>query len=227
MPIYFSSKSEILDTKNFTYFNSGKFSDVYKNEDTLLKIYKDDITYRYYISKKIFLLLKKYNIPNLVKLKEYYHCFDGKLEKLLPMDAYTMEYVKDKKVNLINMDRKYMLEVGNMLEETLDELSKKHILIEDSHEGNILFTENGVTILDPDQFLHIPILSPNFSYKLNKEKILKAINDTLLYEYYGQGKTGFIRLVESNNDNSLKGDISRFFTEDKVKDSIKKNILSI
>lgn len=227
MPIYYSSKDEILDTKNFTYFNSGRFSNVYKNDDILLKIYLSDVKYNSIISKKIFLLLKKYNIPNLVRLKDYYHAFSGKIEKMLPIDAYTMDYVKDKKVELLDMDKKYMNDITKMLEETLEELSKKHILIEDSHEGNILFTENGVTILDVDQFVRIPILTQKYIYQLNKEKVVKAINDTIKCEYYDNENTGFITLIDDQVGNSLEEDISCFMTDNTVKDSAKKNILSI
>ena len=227
MPYLFSSNDEKIDTTNFTYYRSGNFSDVYKSGDILLKIYKESTTYKYYMSRRLFLLLKKYNIPNLVKLIDYYHNYCGKVDKFLPMDAYTMEFVKDNKILLTEMSLEYIDKVVDMLEETLEELSKNHILIEDSHEGNILFTENGVTMLDPDQYLHASILTRNFIYQLNKEKIIKAMNDTINTEICNEGYRGFISYIYPTIRGSLTKDIKTYLKETEVKESIKKDILKL
>ncbi len=227
MPYLFSSKDEKIDTTNFTYYKSGHFSDVYKSGNTLLKIYKENTTYKYYMSRRLFLLLKKYNIPNLVKLIDYYHNYCGKVDKLLPMDAYTMEFVNDKKVKLIDMNLEYIDKVVDMLEETLEELSKNHILIEDSHDGNILFTENGVTMLDPDQYLHVRLLTRNFIYQLNKEKIIKAMNDTINVEFSDAGYKGFLKYIFPTLRGSLTRDIKTYLKESEVNESIKKDMLKL
>lgn len=227
MPYLFSSKLEKIDTQNFTYYKSGQFSDVYKSGDTLLKIYKSDAQYRYYMSRRLFHLLKKYDIPNLVKLIDYYHNFCGRTDRLLPMDAYTMVFVKDKKVELTEMDLDYINKILNMLEDTLEELSKNHILIEDSHEGNILFTENGVTILDPDQFLHIKLLTKRFIYQLNKEKIIKAMNDTINLEIMNEGYKGFLNYIYPTINGSLSKDVNSYLRESDIKESIKTDTLKL
>jgi hypothetical protein len=42
-------------------------------------------------------------------------------------------------------------------------------------------------MLDPDQYLHASILTRNFIYQLNKEKIIKAMNDTINTEICNEG----------------------------------------
>lgn len=227
MPYLFSSKDEKIDTTNFTYYRSGNFSDVYKSGDVLLKIYKETTTYKYYMPRRLFLLLKKYNIPNLVKLIDYYHNYCGKVDKFLPMDAYTMEFVKDKKIFLTEMNLEYIDKVVDMLEETLEELSKNHILIEDSHEGNILFTENGVTMLDPDQYLHVRLLTKKFIYQLNKEKIIKAMNDTINTEVSHEGYCGFLDYIFPSFTGSLSLDVKNYLKKANVRESIQKDVLRL
>lgn len=226
MPYLFSSKEERLDTQEFTYYGSGQFSNVYKHDDTILKIYKDDIGIRNYMSIRNFKFLRECDIPNFVKLIDYYHMFKGRIEKHLPMDAYTMEFVKDKKIELSDMSTEYLLDICKKLEETLEELSNKHILIEDAHEGNILFTENGVTIIDVDQFLHINLLTKRFIYQLNKEKIIKSINDTLIHEIYFNGFKGFFKFITPSMKSSLTNDIMEYLKAEEIEESVKKKVLS-
>lgn len=227
MSYLFSSKDEKIDTSKFTYYKSGHFSDVYKSGNILLKIYKENTTYRYYMSRRLFLLLKKYNIPNLVKLIDYYHNYCGKVDRILPMDAYTMEFVEDKKIKLTEMNIEYMDKVIVMLEDTLEELSKHHILIEDSHEGNILFTENGVTMLDPDQYLHVRLLTKKFIYQLNKEKIIKAMNDTINTEVSHEGYCGFLDYIFPSFTGSLSLDVKNYLKKANVRESIQKDVLRL
>lgn len=220
----YSSDNNLLKTQDFSYYASGKFSNIYKKDDILLKIYNIDCGYRYIISNKLFNFLKKKEIANLVKLFQSYHRYTDFYFKFLRADAYTMGYVNDKKIKLIDMDKEYLNDVLAMLEETLEELSENKILIEDSHRGNILFTEGGVTILDPDQFIIMKLLSKKSIYEHNKKKILFAINDTLLNEKILKTNDGCYCFVTSTRGKSLTYDMNNYFTEKKIIDSINKYV---
>lgn len=220
----YSNNNNLLKTQDFSYYASGQFSNIYKNDDILLKIYKEDCGYRYIISNRMFNYLRKKEIPNLVKLYQSYHRFNGFFYKHLRADAYTMKYIKDKKIQLIDMDKGYLCDILGMLEETLGELSENKILIEDSHKGNILFTEGKVTILDPDQFIICKLLSKKCVYQHNKKKLLYAINDTLVHEKLFTTDSCCYRYITPTKGKSLTYDMNNYFTDEKIVDSINKYV---
>ena len=217
---YYSSKNIVLDTQKFNYYDEGGCSTIYKKDDTLLKIYNYECKYRYYLSKKMFLLLKTVNIPNLVKLKDYYHRYNGRIDRLLPMDAYTMEFVKGKKINLLDQNRDYLNYIINELEDTLDELSKNKVILEDPSSHNIIFTEKGVTIIDPDQFIRVPVLSRKELYRINKTKIIQYINKTI----EAKRETENVRYIYSDYNSSLTKDFNDFLTGETINETIQKKV---
>ena len=169
---YFNDNNEEFDLTEFCYYSEGRCARIYTNNDIAFKIYILDCKYKMYLSKKMFRLLKEANICNIVKLIDYYHV-DKK--SILPMDAYSMEFVKGKDVDLINASREYISDILTQLEETNEKLTEKGILVFDAHCDNILFKENGVTIIDPDQFYVRKFLPKKIIYEENNKEMYNYI----------------------------------------------------
>ena len=222
--IYYSLNKKILDTDKYSKFDHGGNSTIYKNigSDILFKVYKFDINYRYHMRKKNFEMLKEKNIPNLVKLMDYYFQFDQKINSILPMDAYTMKMVKGKKIDLIDMDRNYMKNILEQLEETLKCLSNEKILIGDAHKDNIIFNENGVTLIDLDQFIKMGLYSKKGIYDANKSSLMHIITMKILMEFRKKNPNLSLPFFWSKEDTSLYDDCEFLLEEENVEDSVKK-----
>ena len=174
--IYYNKDNEEFDSSEYKYFSRGMCARVYKRDDILFKVYDLDCKYRLYLSKKMFKLLKELKIDNMVELIDFYHQFKS---KILPMDAYTMKYVGGKDVDILTASKEYIVDIANQLDETITQLSEHKIVMHDAHRENILFKENGVTIIDPDQFYTTRCLTEKAVYERNKVMAILYLTDTI------------------------------------------------
>ena len=174
-----NNKNEIFNLDGFEYYSSGECAKVYRKDDIAFKIYNYECKYRLHLSRKVFELLKTIKSSSLVELLEYYH---DSTSHILPMDAYSMKFVDGKDVELITAPKDYLSDTLTKLDETIKKLSDRKIVIFDTNSDNILFKENGVTIIDPDQFFHSRLLSKKIIYELNKERIIEYFISTIMKE---------------------------------------------
>lgn len=218
---YYSCKKEIIDTQKFQYFDQGGCAVVYRNGDTLLKIYNETCKKRHRINKRMFKTIKTSNIPNMVKLYDYYYEEPGLVGKFSPIDAYTMEMAKGKKIDLLEQKRDYLKDMIDQLENVIDRLVELKVVIEDPTSKNIIFTDQGPLILDPDQFLHMPLFTRKFLYELNKEKMIIYINRTIDDSIGAENA----KHVFCGFDSSLTRDFNEFLTEETINETIQKKVL--
>ncbi|MBQ3475501.1 MAG: hypothetical protein IJH20_04965 [Bacilli bacterium] len=174
-----NKKNEIFDLDGFEYYSSGECAKVYRKDDIAFKLYNFDCKYRLYLSRKVFEILKTIKSSGLVELIDYYH---NSTSHILPMDAYSMKFIDGKEVELITAPKEYLSDVLTKLDETIKKLSDRKIVIFDTNCDNILFKENGATIIDPDQFFHSRLLSKKTIYELNKQKIFEYFISTIMKE---------------------------------------------
>ena len=174
--IYFNKDNKELDSSDYEYFSKGMCASVYKRDDVLFKVYNLDCKYSLYLSKKMFRTLRDLKIDNMVELIDFYHQYKS---RILPMDAYTMKFVGGKDVDLLTASKEYIVDIANQLDETIAQLSEHKIVMHDAHRENILFKENGVTIIDPDQFYSTRCLSEKAVYERNKCIAILYITDTI------------------------------------------------
>lgn len=174
---YYNKNKEEFDLTGFNYYSSGVCANVYTNNEIAFKVYKQDCKYRLYLSKKIFTILKGIKTAGLVELIDYYHEDDS---RFLPMDAYSMKFVKGKDVDILHADKEYLNDCLEQLDETINKLSERKIVMFDAHSDNILFKENGPTIIDPDQFYHAAFISKKEIYEKNKIRILEYFMSTIM-----------------------------------------------
>lgn len=223
--LLYSSKHEIIDADKYEFYSSGANSKVYVKNDEALKIYKD-VKVRYYMKKKTFEMLKEADIPNLVKLRDYYNQYTGWLyEKIVPMDGYTMDFVEGTPVELLSADRKYIDIILAQLEETLNKLCEKKIIIRDSSMTNIIFNENGVTLIDPDYYYRSKKSPSSYIYQQNKEELIYSFNSIFTKEFKNKyGQKGIRRLLMSSVHGSLTSDFNHFYKEDNIEETVKKYV---
>ena len=225
--IFYSSKNDILDTDKYMKYDTGGNSVIYKkeNEDVLFKVYKVDSTYKYHMAKRNFNMMKEYDIPNLVKLLDYYFQYKQKANAILPMDAYTMKLVDGNRVDLIDMDKNYINQVLLQLEEIIDRLTERKLLIGDAHKDNIIFNENGVTLIDLDQITHMSLFTKKTIYSFNKSGLLYIMSTKIRSEI--KEKYPELDVLTPNfyyrEDSSFYNDCSILLEEQKVIDSVKKH----
>ena len=181
--MFYNLDDEIFITKDFEFLNEGMCAKLYRLDDIVLKIYKFDCTYKYYIRKSMFNKLKELNIPNIVELLDYYYYYKSKLYKLLPPDAYTMKYVEDDNISILNTNVEYLLETISSLEKTCLKLSKNKIEINDAHSKNIIFNKNGATLVDVDSFCFSRLKSFQKLFLYNQKQIVKYLKSRLINEY--------------------------------------------
>lgn len=221
--IYYSSNNEPLIADDYTCFNNGGTSVIYKKGDELFKVYKNDAPYKSRIKKNMFEYIRQSNIPNLVKLIDFYFEIEGILNKILPIDAYTMEQISGEMIELLTADKQYIELILNQLEETLEKLSEYKIIIEDSHKGNIIFNKNGVHIIDLDSFWHSKIIyTKKEIYYLNKCRLLYSISAKINSELEKEKSLKRVVVFKWNRNTSITEDFSDFLTEDTLQETIKK-----
>ena len=176
---YRNNKNELFNLDGFQYYSSGECANVYRKDDIAFKIYNYECKYRLHLSRKVFEILKTIKSSGLVELMDYYHVSNS---HILPMDAYSMKFIGGKDVELVTAPRDYLSDVLNQLDETIKRLSEKKIIIFDTNSENILFKENGATIIDPDQFFHSRLLCKKTIYELNKQRIIEYFISTIMKE---------------------------------------------
>ena len=176
---YRNNKNELFNLDGFQYYSSGECANVYRKDDIAFKIYNYECKYRLHLSRKVFEILKTIKTSGLVELMDYYHDSNS---YLLPMDAYSMKFIGGKDVELVTAPRDYLSDVLSQLDETIKKLSDRKIVIFDTNCENILFKENGATIIDPDQFFHPRFLSKNTIYEINKQRVIEYFISTILNE---------------------------------------------
>ena len=175
MFMYLYSKNNKLDTDHFLYFDEGGRARVYKNGEVVLKYYKISCKYSFYMSKKLFNLLKELDLPHLVTLYDMYYNQKSIMNHFKLMDGYTMKLVNHKVKHVSKKSTEYLLDMISELEKMIEVLSQNKIVMEDNHYRNIIFSENDVTIIDPDQFYISSIRSYESVLEENKKLLIGYI----------------------------------------------------
>lgn len=178
---YYSPRGN-LDTTGFVYYDEGSCAKVYKKGQLLLKTYKLDCKYYHMISPKLFNFLKNADFPHMLKLRDYYYLDKSLWNKIIGIEAYTMDYAGERIPSLLNASTEYLLDMVSDLEKMIALLSKQKIIMKDTHGGNIIFSENDVTVIDPDQFSFAKFSSYASVLKRNKYAILNYIISSMVYE---------------------------------------------
>ena len=163
---YISDKGKIYDVKedSLTYLDHGLTANIYFMEDKrLLKRYYAYTSKLVKLDEDIFTLLKELNNPNIVKIHEM--LFD---EPSLYKTGYIMDYIKPDNVDYLTNISSIFLEHIHEIEKVVDRLSKERVRVMDLKNSNVIITNNGMIIIDPDKY-RIVDYDPTYA---NKDQIL-------------------------------------------------------
>ena len=175
--IYYGNDNTVINTEGFRYVNRGMKACIYEKDGLVFKKFNTDTQPKYILKKKVFKKLKSLDIPHFITLDNYYYQFKG-LNELLCIDAYTYKYIDQDNTTLLFQDKEYILEMVNELTKAIDCFTKNGIGLFDCHSGNIIFSENDVTIIDPDMF-YLSKMPSRILNRKNKIKLLNYIKSTL------------------------------------------------
>ena len=224
-PVMYNKYGVEYDVSNFFYLDSGYNARIFKRDDEALKVYNCNCSIKNCMSRKTFNILKENNIPNLVKLREYLYKEKSAYNKVFTMDAYTMDYVDGKKIKLLDAPKDYVEKVTESLDETIDRLTKLKLFILDTNSKNIIFTEDGVTIIDLDMYSKERMLSKEYLMEFNKSQMMNYIRNTIKFEIREEKNNDLYLGVQCMDyKKSLSSNVKSFFKEDTIrKDLILKN----
>lgn len=181
--ILYNKKGNIVEFDGYEYLNEGAKARVFRKGNEVIKVYKSDTRQPFFLGTKMFEAIKKLNNPHVVKLLDYYYLYNGWYLKLAPVDAYTMEFVQDDNLTIIDESRDYILRMADMLDETVEVLTANKILIRDPNHDNIIFNKDRPILLDVDTY-EFHKLAPHNKLKLyNQDAILAFFRTTMADEY--------------------------------------------
>ncbi len=213
---------EIENIESYLYLSEGKNAKVFVYKDNLLKLYKYDCTYKSMISKSMFKTLKEIENKNFVDLGEIVY----REKERLFIDGYTMKKVDGDKIDLIEADTEYFLEMMHCLDNLADEFTRKRIIMYDTHEKNIIFTENNVTVIDPDKFFK-SIRNKKNIFLINKLRIMEYINCTLMSDYINNNHRNMSEIMLPNHEIRNNTDLSYYYSKRLVKKKLKDNFKDV
>ena len=229
--ILYTKKNIELDTSDYEYISHGNCANIFRKKNEALKIYLNECKDIYRLKKGIFKLIKKLNDPNIVKLYEYYYKMSYNIYKVGSMDAYSMDYIENEQYNLIELEKKQLIDMVKSLDETIQKLSNKGIVLRDMKKDHLLLTNNRFLLIDPDMFYHSIILSRDNIYHVNKNYIISILNK-IMYDEMNEGKLvengkiknefPLILLIKQDMYSTLTDLVARALNENTLKDELLK-----
>ena len=72
MEIIYDKNNRPLEISNFKYYDEGSCAKIFKENNTMLKIYKSNCTYKYYLSKKMLLVSHVLSPLKIFRLSSIY-----------------------------------------------------------------------------------------------------------------------------------------------------------
>ena len=144
MRLYSTTGDYIVDTETSKHLYQGSNGDIYKyNDELCFKVFKN-IGFH---EEEMALVLKSLNLKNFYKIIDL--LYTGTLEYAGYMTEFYTKIDKD-----ILLDKDYLLDSINNIHDSITELNKRNILINDFHVANAIITDNGIIVCDADDFKH-------------------------------------------------------------------------
>ena len=173
--ILYTKGHEQIEFDDIDSINSGNCANIYRYNDTVLKVYKKSCNYHLKMKKINFDLLKKIDAPAFVKLKEYF--FVKKISSYISkrLYAYTMEYIEEEKILLLERDKEFILYLVERLDESIKRLSFYDYILDDIKPKNLIINSSGITLNYLD--LYDRRRWTNYSaYIINKARMIDLLN---------------------------------------------------
>lgn len=152
-------------------YKDTHFSTLYLRGNELIKVYDDSKAPSYErISERVFNNLTSINSEAFLNLRK---CYSAKVQLMEEypeevVTAYTYDYIKSIDNKMIDMPMDYTIETLYRFRELVELLNLRRIEIRDAHAKNVVRTENGLVIIDPDRYISSPEAYHNNLRKINE-----------------------------------------------------------
>jgi len=164
-----------IDISALKYFNSGHCAKVYRNKDEIVKQYYAHTYLLDRLKINVFNILKQIDHPNFIKLyKAYMTRYKNLLINRYYIDMYTAKYYKKEDIIPTFINKDYLLDNINNMENLFQIFSDNKIKADDVRVSNVVFTKESIIIIDPD------------FYKTSKDtrKNIENWNKKILFELF-------------------------------------------
>ena len=173
---------------------NGTLLKVFTTNEVGKKIIGDDV-----FSPKTFETIKEIKNPSVVKLYDYYS--DSNLRH--DIDAYTMEKVRDKKIDLLNEDKAILLCYLADLQKLAKDFSDKGIRMNDPNGANLLFNSRGPVVVDLDYY---------YKHMVYYKKELETWNKSIALNYiYNYAVNNILKNYKDCGEHDLINDLNGIF----------------
>lgn len=188
MNLFYESDVAGNRTKELEEGNKAIRSVLYEDgNDTILKVFTNNYVGKKiigtdYISAKTFEAIKEVTNPNIVKLYDYfYNTKDDHYE----IDAYTMEKVHNKKLDILSEEKAILLCYLSDLQNLAKDLANKKISMQDTNGANLLFNSRGPVVVDLDFYFKNNIFVTKKELEVsNKKAALEYFKNYAINNYF-------------------------------------------
>lgn len=198
-----------LDTCSELIIGNGCFSDVYKNDDTAIKLYTEWANW----TKSTLMTERKFNVLSSIKSDNYIELHDlfMKVDSHNPkeyirkngfsIDGYTAKYYVKDETNPMFKPSSYFISNIEGFEELVEQFVKKRIKLGDINVENTVLTENKIVLIDPD-FYEIASGSKKKLRIANTYEIFWLIK-LIMYTYSGELQNTAIKYFDEFKEQSV------------------------
>lgn len=161
--IYYNldGRKTVVNTRKFSFFDSGSNAMALKNGDKVLKLYNWNTLPDKRINPLVFEYLKTVNSPSFIKFIDAY-LFDlpseGSKKEDLVIDFYLAKYYQTRDFNVLNVDKDYLLDSFREFDRLgTDEFALHRLAFNDLLVNNTVCTSDGIVIIDPDDYCFLNV----------------------------------------------------------------------
>ncbi len=145
MKVYSSDGKYIIETDDMHIFDHGTYGNIYKYDDnTCFKVFKHIGFHK----EEPIIVLKE------LELKNFNRIIDLLYDRNLQYAGYLTDFYQRDDFDILS-DKEYLVDSVNNIYDGIMELTKKSIMVNDLHKGNVITTKDGIFVIDVDDYKHI------------------------------------------------------------------------
>lgn len=158
----YNEQDQKIVFNNPRIIDSGTSGTLYRlDEGRILKY----ITSNYHFDVSAIKDINKMNLPNFGRIYEF--LYDSNYQ----FSGYIMEYYKQEIFDILTASTKYTLENLHWIINSINTLSKKGILVDDLHDGNVILSNDMIHVIDYDMYKHNYLTSSELA-KYNYDQVM-------------------------------------------------------
>lgn len=186
--MYIKENGKIFIPKKMKYLGSGSCGDVYTDGKKILKKYLSDVDGDFKLDIDTYRCLSMLKNSHLMEIQEIFtslknHYLYSMNKIMFQIDAYLATYYESDDINILLMDKDYLLENLYEIEKLILELSHEYIVINDIKMENTIFQKEKMIIIDPDCFKKMSFFYDNQVIIDENKAVFGLYFIDLIYEF--------------------------------------------